>query len=199
MRIWPWPPRRSTRRWAKPNRRARRCRPRAGWPSARKSSVGQNKNSPPKVHDVHVHGRNFGGSFGRMGGLRIRTAVAAAIAWLLVSGVPAREPATTGYKAYEFAEYTLITRDKAVAQELPSQAAQTRALLAKLLARQPHATGTPNYIVYLPRDTWVRYFDDGSNSFAAFVPDRFANYLLLSNREALEELELRYVVRHAYT
>ena len=45
----------------------------------------------------------------------------------------------------------------------------------------------------------MRYFDDGSNSFAAFVPDRFANYLLLSNREALEELELRYAVRHVYT
>jgi hypothetical protein len=134
-----------------------------------------------------------------MGGSRIRTAIAAAAAWLVVSSVGAREPGASGYRAYEFPEYTLITRDKAVARELPPQAAQTRALLAKLLARQPRVTSTPNYIVYLPRDAWVRYFDDGGNSFAAFVPDRFANYLLLSNREALEELELRYAVRHAYT
>ena len=125
--------------------------------------------------------------------------MAAAVACLLMSGASAREPRASSYQAYEFPDYTLITRDRAVALELPPQAAQTRALLAKLLARQPHAARMPNYIVYLPRDTWVRYFDEGGNSFAAFVPDRFANYLLLSNREALEELELRYAVRHAYT
>jgi hypothetical protein len=123
---------------------------------------------------------------------------AASVCSLVCAWAFAGEPAS-GYRAYEFPQYTLITRDKTVAQELPSQAAQTEALLAKLLDRKPHVGGVPNFIVYLPRDTWVRYFDDGSNSFAAFVPDRFANYLLLSNREALEELELRYAVRHVYT
>lgn len=135
-----------------------------------------------------------------MGGIQLKAALAAGCACLLAAAqVAAREPGASGYRAYDLAEYTLITRDKAVARELPPQAAQTRALLSQLLARKPRTGGVPNYILYLPRDTWVRYFDDGGNTFAAFVPDRFANYLVLSNREALEELELRYVVRHAYT
>jgi hypothetical protein len=131
--------------------------------------------------------------------MRSRTLLTLLLALSADVGASAGESAANGYKAYEFPQYTLITRDKAVAQELPSQAAQTEALLAKLLERKPRVGGVPNFIVYLPRDTSVRYFDDGGNSFAAFVPDRFANYLLLSNREASEELELRFAVRHAYT
>jgi hypothetical protein len=153
-------------------------------PAGRDAIVNLRKRAP-----VGIPGRSFGGSFARMGGSRIRTAIAAAAACLLVSSVSAREPRASGYQAYEFPDFTLITRDRAVALELPPQAAQTGALLAKLLARQ---TACRHEHAELHRLSSARYLGSilrrrRQQLLRPSCRTASPNYLLLSNREALEE------------
>lgn len=115
----------------------------------------------------------------------------------VATAAQAREPDVQGMRNWSLPGYQLYAPADWYATKVAERLPLSEEVLARLMGKEPGATGVPAHIYIAPLSLWQRYLQPSFNLNAEFVPARFNNYLVLNSN--LEGYETRRALVHEYT